>query len=68
MALQCVAGSVKVYVQTPREDQYYTLDTPGQYLLLEPEDWRSMYEFSVDAILIVLAEKPYEFTQYRVIA
>ncbi len=64
MALCCVWGSVEVYVQTVRRDQGYRLQTAAQYLLLAPQDWRLMYKFSVDAVLLVLAQQPYALTHY----
>ncbi|QHV98148.1 sugar 3,4-ketoisomerase [Spirosoma endbachense] len=64
MMLQCVIGSVHVYVQTPFEDHFYYLSTPHHYLLLAPQDWRFMYRFSPDAILLVMAEEPFDRTHY----
>ena len=62
MALCCLIGSVRLYVQTPQHDRWYTLQAPTDYLLLAPEDWRLMYNFSRDTVLLVLAEKPYART------
>ena len=64
MVLQCVTGSVAVYVQTPTTDQYFTLDSSDGYLFLDPQDWRLMHRFSPDALLIVFASKPFETTIY----
>jgi hypothetical protein len=44
MILQCVAGSVEVYIQTPKEDHHFTLNAKNQYLFLDPEDWRVMHQ------------------------
>lgn len=64
MVLRCVLGSVKIYVQTPQEDQWYTLDHPTKCLFVNPEDWRLMYDFSPDAILLVKAEEHYSAADY----
>ena len=64
MALVCLAGSVDVYVQTPTEEFTYHLRSPEQFLLLDPHDWRLMHTFSNDAVLLVLADRPYQDTVY----
>jgi hypothetical protein len=64
MILQCVVGSVEVYVQTPDEDYHFTLNAKSQYLFLDPQDWRVMHQFSADAVLVVFADKPYKTTIY----
>ncbi len=64
MILQCVVGSVEVYVQTPKEDHHFTLKVNNQYLFLDPQDWRLMHRFSTDAVLVVFADKPYKTTTY----
>lgn len=64
MVLHCISGSVDIYVQTPTEDQYFTLNSPNQYLFLDPRDWRIMHKFSSNAVLTVFASKPYATTLY----
>lgn len=64
MGLICVSGSVSVYVQSPQRDYHFTLDTPEKVLLLDPKDWRMMYNFSDDAVLMVLADRSYQETSY----
>ncbi len=64
MGLICVSGSVSVYVQSPHRDYHFTLDTPEKVLLLDPEDWRMMYNFSDDAVLMVMADRSYQETSY----
>lgn len=59
MLMNCVRGSVRVYVQTPSHDQYFILDDSTKYLLLSPDDWRMMYDFTPDAILVVTCDYPY---------
>ena len=64
MVLQCVVGSVEVYVQTAERECLYRLDSSNQYLFLEALDWRLMQQFSVDAVLVVFADKSFETTVY----
>lgn len=64
MVLQCVVGSVSVYVQTPDGNEYFVLDSMHKYLFLAARDWRLMYEFSPDALLMVISDKTYEETIY----
>jgi hypothetical protein len=64
MVLQCVAGSVEVYVQTPEQDCLYRLNSSNEYLFLEAMDWRLMQQFSPDAVLVVFADKSFEKTIY----
>lgn len=64
MILQCVVGSVGVYVQTQNEEYRFTLNSATNYLLLEARDWRLMHQFSANAVLVVYAEKPFETTEY----
>jgi hypothetical protein len=64
MVLQCVVGSVEVYVQTADRDYTYTLNSSNGYLFLEALDWRLMQQFSSNAMLVVFADKPFETTIY----
>ncbi len=64
MVLHCPVGSLRVYIQTPERDQWFTLDSTDQYLWVKPDDWRLMYHFSPDALLTVLASKRFTDTVY----
>lgn len=60
MALSCPHGSVTIYAQTPDEAFTYQLDKTQPWLVLPPWVWRKMYNFSPDALLVVLASEPYD--------
>lgn len=65
----CVKGKCKVYNHDGEKDEVFNLDKPLKCLILEPKDWHKMYDFSKDAILMVLAsenfnEKDYIFDSY----
>lgn len=42
----------------------FTLDNPTKGLLLEPEDWHYMHQFTSDCILQVLASRRFEESDY----
>ena len=63
-ALTCVSGSCKVWVNNGEETQVFELNTPDACLILEPEDWHQMYDFSENAVLLVLSDRFYEKEDY----
>lgn len=63
-ALICVHGSVKILVKTPFEQEDVLLDDPTKALYIGPMVWREMYDFSSDAVLLVLASEHYTVSDY----
>ena len=63
-ALVCVHGSVKIHVRTPFESDEVLLDDPTRALYIGPMVWREMYDFSPDAVLLVLASEHYTVSDY----
>ncbi|WP_255314290.1 FdtA/QdtA family cupin domain-containing protein [Bacillus sp. FJAT-26390] len=63
-ALISVAGSCKVYLDNLQRKQEVILDTPQKVLLLEPNDWHEMYDFTPDCVLLVLASHHYDPEDY----
>jgi len=63
-ALTCVSGSCKVFVDNGEEQQVFDLDTPDKCLLLDPVDWHEMYDFSDNAVLLVLSDQFYDKEDY----
>jgi len=63
-ALICVKGSVKVLVKTPQQEEVITLNDPSEALYIGPMIWREMYDFSEDAVLLVLASEHYDENDY----
>lgn len=59
-----VAGSVKVHLDDGLDTTEITLDTPYRGLLLESMVWREMSEFSPDCVLMVLADRLYDPSDY----
>ncbi|MDI4650305.1 sugar 3,4-ketoisomerase [Cohnella hashimotonis] len=63
-ALVCVAGSCKVDLDNLRRQETIVLDKPNKVLLLEPNDWHEMYDFSPGCVLLVLASHHYDPQDY----
>lgn len=63
-ALVCVHGKVTILVKTPFEEDNIVLDDPTKALLIGPMVWREMYDFSEDAVLLVLASEHYTPSDY----
>ncbi|WP_246096575.1 sugar 3,4-ketoisomerase [Paenibacillus sinopodophylli] len=63
-ALISVAGSCKVHLDNLIRTQEVILDSPQKILILEPNDWHEMYDFSEDCVLLVLASHHYDSEDY----
>lgn len=62
--LVCLGGSCRVYCHNGREEQMVYLNNPRQCLVLEPEDWHLMDQFSPGATLLVVSNEPYDQADY----
>lgn len=62
--LIAVSGSIKIKVKTPYEEEIIKLDNPTEGLYIGPLIWREMFEFSSDAVLLVLASEKYDEGDY----
>ncbi|KAB2907887.1 MAG: FdtA/QdtA family cupin domain-containing protein [Ignavibacteriales bacterium] len=60
----CIKGSVDVYNNDGTTKLTFRLDSPSKCLILEPQDWHIMHNFSEDAILLVLASTEYDRDDY----
>lgn len=60
----CIKGSCEIYNHDGRTEGIYLLDAPHHCLILNPEDWHQMYNFSSDAILMVLASAYFDPADY----
>lgn len=63
-ALTCVAGKCKVYVNNGKHEEIFELDSPEKCLILEPEDWREMYDFDEKTILLCISNQYYDPDDY----
>ncbi|MFN4085884.1 MAG: sugar 3,4-ketoisomerase [Spirosomataceae bacterium] len=62
--LVCIRGKCRVYVHDGQGEHEFWLDRPDTCLILEPTDWHTMHDFSQDALLLVLANEPYDKADY----
>jgi hypothetical protein len=63
-AAVCIKGSCIIGNDNGREKAEFLLDQPFKCLIINPEDWHQMYQFSEDAILMVLASEFFEQSDY----
>jgi quercetin dioxygenase-like cupin family protein len=63
-ALISISGSCRVFVDNNKKQETFYLNSPEKCLLLAPEDWHVMDEFSESSILLVLANTEYEKDDY----
>ena len=62
--LFCVHGSCKVLLDNGKEKKVVPLERPYEGLYVANNMWREMYDFSPDAVLMVLASEPYNEADY----
>jgi dTDP-4-dehydrorhamnose 3,5-epimerase-like enzyme len=63
-AAVCIKGSCTIYNNDNAREERFELDTPSKCLILNPEDWHQMYDFSEDAILMVFASTVFDADDY----
>jgi dTDP-4-dehydrorhamnose 3,5-epimerase-like enzyme len=63
-AAVCLRGSCTIYNNDGYTEQEYILNSPSQCLILEPRDWHKMYNFTEDAILMILASEYFDPNDY----
>lgn len=62
--LICIHGSCKIHLDNGIETAEVDLDTPYEGLYVSNDMWREMYDFSSDAVLMVLASELYDESDY----
>lgn len=62
--LICVSGECKVLLDNGYEKKVVTLATPYEGLYVSNSFWHEMYDFSEDAVLLVLASDYYNEEDY----
>jgi len=60
----CIKGSCNIIFSKDNIDTNFTLNNPQIGLLIEPEDFHWMENFSEDAILLVLASEYFDENDY----
>jgi len=62
--LICIHGSCKIHLDNGYEKKEIPLENPYEGLYISNDMWREMYDFSPDAVLMVLASDIYDETDY----
>ena len=60
----CVHGSCKILLDNGKEQKEVILEKPYEGLYVPNNMWREMYDFSEDAVLMVLASSYYDKEDY----
>ena len=62
--LICIHGTCKILLDNGAEKKIVPLEKPYEGLYVASSMWREMYDFSEDAVLMVLASEYYDETDY----
>lgn len=62
--LIAIKGKVKILIKNGEKEEIVTLEKPNEGLYIGPMVWREMYDFSKDCVLLVLASKLYDESDY----
>ena len=60
----CIQGRCTIYNNDGITETDFVLDQPNKCLIIETKDWHKMYNFSPDAILMVLASEFFDESDY----
>lgn len=59
-----IKGSCKFHLDDGRNTQEFLLDSPNKGLMIAGLNWREMYDFSPDCVLLVIASDYYDESDY----
>lgn len=62
--LVCVSGACTIHLDDGKQTEEVRLDKPYEGLYIANDIWREMYDFTEDAVLLVLASEPYDESDY----
>ena len=62
--LVCIHGSCKIRLDNGKEKKVVPLEKPYEGLYVSNSMWREMFDFSPDAVLMVLASDFYDESDY----
>jgi dTDP-4-dehydrorhamnose 3,5-epimerase-like enzyme len=60
----CIKGSCVIFNNDGEKSESFVLDKPSKCLIIEPQDWHTMQNFTKDAILMVLASEYFDVKDY----
>lgn len=64
ISLVCIHGSCLLKINNQGQKSEHLLDSPTKCVLLEPDDWHIMEQFTEGAVLLALASEPYDKEDY----
>lgn len=62
--LICLSGSIKIKCFDGNSESIYILNKPDEALYIPPKVWRTTFEHSSDAVLLVLSSLEYDEADY----
>ena len=62
-AFIALSGTIELKIKKGLEESFHTLDDPSKCILIEPEDWHTMF-FKNNAALLVFASHKYDKNDY----
>ena len=62
--LICICGSLKIKCFDGEKEEVYELNKPDEALYIDPHVWRTSFEHSADAVLLVLSSLEYNEEDY----
>lgn len=60
----CVKGSCRLVLDNGKSRESIILDSPNKGVYIDNSKWREMHDFSEDCVLLVLASKVYDESDY----
>jgi hypothetical protein len=63
-ALICLQGACEIYIETPNKKMVFGLDKSNKVLILEPQDWHTLENFTDNAIVLVVSNENYDPYDY----
>ena len=60
----CIKGACTIYNNNEQKEEIFELNKPNKCLLINPNDWHTMYNFTPDAILMVFASEYFDEKDY----
>ncbi|MDZ4716529.1 MAG: FdtA/QdtA family cupin domain-containing protein [Cytophagales bacterium] len=60
----CLKGECSIRNHDGKRQDEFVLDSPSKCLILDPQDWHQMFNFSPDAMLMVLASEYFDPGDY----
>ncbi len=63
-AAVCIQGNCTIHSTNGVSTSEFEMDSPHKCLILQPEDWHIMFDFSPNAILMVLASEYFQPKDY----